>query len=230
MKRIIFAIVGLVWIASAQAQQLNTLKDSVAYCIGMELSSIIRQFDTTLNVSIVVQALEQKMAGRAVISDREAGETMNRYMSHLRMEQVKQQNEQNKSLQAKAEAQLSQFAAQQGVLKSASGLLYKIEQIGGSKLPQDGDVVTVHYTLKDAEGNVLDSSYDRGEPMSFTNLDGEMIPGFLEGVRMLGQGGKATLYLPPALGYGEHGYGEIKPHSVLIFEVELLVVTSKSKK
>lgn len=227
MKRILFAIVGLVWIVSAQAQQLNTLKDSVAYAIGMELSSIIRQFDTTLNVSIVVQALEQKMAGRAVMNEREASLTINRFMDYLRLEQAQQQSEQVKTLKAKAEAYMSQFSSKDGVLKSASGLLYKIEQMGNSTLPQDGDVVTVHYTLKDAEGGVLDSSYDRGEPMSFPNYDGEMIPGFIEGIRMLGQGGKATLYLPPSLAYGEHGYGEITPHSVLVFEVELLAITPK---
>ncbi len=104
---------------------------------------------------------------------------------------------------------------------SNSGLTYVIEVEGeGDKPAADANVV-VNYTGKHTDGTVFDSSEGRG-PASF-NLQG-VIPGFREGLMLLGKGGKATLVMPAELAYGATGTpdGSIKPNETLIFEVELL--------
>ncbi len=110
----------------------------------------------------------------------------------------------------------------EGVVTTASGLQIQIHEPGqGRRRPGANDVVKVHYTGRLIDGTVFDSSVERGEPIEFS-LD-HVIPGWTEGMQSLGIGGKATLVIPPELGYGESGVGGvIPPQATLIFDVELL--------
>ena len=113
-----------------------------------------------------------------------------------------------------------------GVMKATDGLYYKIETPGKSKHPGAEDIVTIHYTGKLVDGTVFDSSVERGQPVDLP-LYG-VIPGFSEGLRMLGEGGKATLYIPAELGYGNQAAGPIPPGSTLVFTVELIKIQPKA--
>ena len=91
------------------------------------------------------------------------------------------------------------------------------------KATDDRDIVVVHYKGTTDDGTVFDSSYDRGEPAEFP-LD-RVIPGWTEGMKLVGKGGKITLWLPSDLAYGPRGAGRnIGPNQALQFEVELLDV------
>lgn len=105
-----------------------------------------------------------------------------------------------------------------------SGLSYKIEEPGTGDKPAETSTVKVHYTGRHIDGSVFDSSVQRGEPATF-NLQG-VVPGFREGIMQLAKGGKATLYIPGKLAYGNNGTpdGSIKPNETLVFDVELLEV------
>lgn len=88
-----------------------------------------------------------------------------------------------------------------------------------------GSQISMHYTgslFKD--GTKFDSSVDRKEPFNFAYLDQKLIPGFEEGISLLGPGGKATLYIPYFLAYGDRDMGTIKPNSDLVFEIEILSI------
>jgi len=120
---------------------------------------------------------------------------------------------------------LAEIAKTPGVEKSKSGLYYKIEVAGNSKKPAADDTVTIHYTGKLIDGTVFDSSVERGQPVDLP-LYG-VIPGFSEGLGLIGEGGKATLYISSELGYGNQAAGPIPPGSTLIFTVELIKIQPK---
>ena len=108
-----------------------------------------------------------------------------------------------------------------GVFETASGLQYKIIVKGSGAKPEATDKVKVHYTGKTIDGQVFDSSVERGTPAEF-GLN-QVIPGWTEGLQLMPVGSKYMLYIPSELGYGDRGQGGvIKPGSTLIFEVELL--------
>jgi len=85
-----------------------------------------------------------------------------------------------------------------------------------------GDTVSVHYVGSLTDGTQFDSSYDRGDPITFTVGGGEVIKGFDQGVVGMKVGEKKTLTIPPELGYGVRQVGQIPPNSTLIFDVELV--------
>ena len=104
-----------------------------------------------------------------------------------------------------------------------SGLRYVIDVEGKGAHPQAGQIVRVHYTGTLMDGAKFDSSYDRNEPISFVLGRRQVIAGWDEGIALFKKGGKGTLYIPSSLAYGERGAGQdIKPNSVLKFEIELV--------
>lgn len=124
-----------------------------------------------------------------------------------------------------SEAWLAKVEKQSGVQKTESGLLYRIDREGDAAVKPSGkDMVKVNYEGKLRDGFVFDSSYERGEPIEFS-LTG-VIPGWTEGLQLVGQGGQITLWIPSNLAYGEGGAGGgmIGPNEALEFKVELLEV------
>jgi FKBP-type peptidyl-prolyl cis-trans isomerase FklB len=104
-----------------------------------------------------------------------------------------------------------------------SGLQYEILEEGEGPIPSAGDKVNVHYHGTLINGEVFDSSVDRGKPISFPVTG--VIQGWQEALQMMPVGSKWKLYIPYDLGYGSKGAGaSIKPYSTLIFEVELLEI------
>ena len=86
-----------------------------------------------------------------------------------------------------------------------------------------GSNVSVHYSGFLLDGTKFDSSYDRGQPITFPIGQGRVIPGWDEGIALLKVGSKARFIIPPNLAYGERGAGGvIPPNATLIFEVELV--------
>jgi peptidylprolyl isomerase len=109
------------------------------------------------------------------------------------------------------------------MMTTASGLKYTILSEGDGEKPAKGSVVQVHYTGTLEDGTKFDSSLDRGEPIQFALGVGQVIPGWDEGIALLGVGDKAEFIIPSELAYGERGAGAIiPPNATLHFEVELV--------
>lgn len=116
---------------------------------------------------------------------------------------------------------LAENAKKAGVKTTASGLQYRSVVEGTGPKPQATDTVEVHYRGTFIDGREFDSSYKRGESISFP-LNG-VIRGWTEGLQLMPVGSKYELYIPYHLAYGERGAGGvIPPFAALIFEVELL--------
>lgn len=111
------------------------------------------------------------------------------------------------------------------IVTTASGLQYEDLVVGDGPEPVKGRGVTVHYTGTLTDGSKFDSSRDRNQPFTFTIGVGQVIAGWDEGVASMKVGGRRTLTIPAALGYGARGAGGvIPPNATLIFDVELIAV------
>ena len=117
----------------------------------------------------------------------------------------------------------------QNLITTAGGLQYIEQVVGSGNAAEVGNNVVVHYTgwlySNGERGNKFDSSVDRGQTFSFPLGAGHVIKGWDEGVAGMKKGGKRTLFIPAALGYGARGAGDvIPPNSTLMFEIELIEI------
>ena len=128
-----------------------------------------------------------------------------------------------------AEFFMTSNAKAEGVQALPSGVQYKVLQAGppGGERPDGNDLVRVDYEGSLTDGTVFDSSFQRGQPAVFTveeGISGSVIPGMRDALQHMSVGDEWLVYIPPAIGYGESGAGDIPPNSVLIFRLKLLEV------
>lgn len=122
-----------------------------------------------------------------------------------------------------AATQPSSFGANVDFQETTSGLKYHIINAGGDRKPSVTSTVTCHYRGTLENGTEFDSSYKRGEPTSFPL--GGVIPGWTEGLQLIGEGGVIDLVIPGPLAYGPRGIpGTIPPNATLHFHVELVKI------
>ncbi|MFO7551898.1 MAG: FKBP-type peptidyl-prolyl cis-trans isomerase [Haliea sp.] len=125
--------------------------------------------------------------------------------------------------QAAAEAFLAENAAREGVVVTESGLQYEVIEAGEGASPGPEDTVEVHYRGTLVDGTEFDSSYKRGETVTFGV--GQVIAGWTEALQLMSPGAKWNLYIPADLAYGPGGAGNlIGPNAALVFEVELISI------
>jgi FKBP-type peptidyl-prolyl cis-trans isomerase FkpA len=120
---------------------------------------------------------------------------------------------------AMAEEFLTANAENPDVVTTASGLQYQVITQGTGDIPAISDSVVVDYMMTFLDGSVGDSSYSRGEPSEFPLSN--LIPGFVEGLRLMQEGSYYRFFIHPELAYGEMGNESIPPNSLLVFDVEL---------
>ena len=120
------------------------------------------------------------------------------------------------------QAEIEQYLIDNGLTSQVtdSGLHFIVEREGNGSKPDINNEVTVHYHGYFPNGEVFDSSVDRGEPSTFQLS--RVILGWIEGIPKFSKGGKGVLLIPSALAYGPSGRGSIPGNAVLIFDVELI--------
>jgi FKBP-type peptidyl-prolyl cis-trans isomerase len=127
--------------------------------------------------------------------------------------------ERNAEIREAENAFLLENSKKPGIQITRSGLQYEVITEGNGPKPGAFDSVRVHYQGSLIDGTVFDSSYVRGEPAEISLM--QVIPGWTEGLQLMGVGSKYRLYIPSDLGYGPQGEQRIPPYSTLVFEVEL---------
>lgn len=207
-------------------------REGVSAMMGKNMGAAVKGVDADINMKHVLMAIEDaKAIEEPVHIDslmRMTQEQMNGvFQRHAENMRAKAQAEREKALKENAELSekwLAEIEKQEGVQKTESGLLYRIDREGeGAQATEDTDVVLVNYEGKNRVGDIFDSSYEREEPISFP-LNG-VIKGWTEGMKLVKAGGQITLWIPSALAYGENGAGaDIGPNEALEFKVELLEV------
>lgn len=147
-------------------------------------------------------------------------------------EEAKQKAEADNAQAAlKEQEELAAYIQSNGITvePTASGLYYISTEAGNGKAAEASKKVKVHYTGKFLNGQVFDSSVDRGEPFEFTLGVGQVIRGWDEGIAMMKVGEKATLIIPSSIAYGPQQNGPIPGFSTLVFDVELLDVSEAAE-
>lgn len=203
--------------------QLATFMDTVSYIIGWDLGQNLKIIHQDLRIEPLQEALTKSFSNEEGLFTQEENDSI---MQIFENQLLKKEEMNNAALITENKAAGSAFLAKnkemEGIVELPSGLQYKVLAEGSGESPQATDKVTVHYKGMLLDGTVFDSSYDRGESISFP-LNG-VIPGWTEGLQLMKTGGKSILYIPPELGYGDRDIGPIPPGSTLIFEVELISI------
>jgi FKBP-type peptidyl-prolyl cis-trans isomerase len=203
--------------------KMETLADSMSYAVGVYLaqSAVPPKDMEALNADLMAHGLIDYAGDAAKLDENQVRSVITRYTT----EQTNAQATLNKE---KGEAFLAENKKKEGVMTTESGLQYKVIQEGSGATPTPEDKVRVHYTGKLLNGEVFDSSVQRGEPVEF-QVTG-VIPGWTEALQMMKVGAKWELFIPSNLAYRERGNPPIGPNETLHFEVELLdIVTDDSE-
>jgi FKBP-type peptidyl-prolyl cis-trans isomerase FkpA len=197
----------------------NSSDEKVLYALGLAMSQSLGQFDLSEDE---LEQVQKGLADGVLGNDPEVD--VQEYMMKI---QEFAKGRADRVVAAEREAGVSvieQAAAEEGAVKTESGMVFRSLEEGTGPNPSPADQVTVHYkgTLRD--GTTFDSSYDRGQPATF-GLN-QVVPCWTEGVQRMKEGGKAKLTCPPDLAYGDRAAGAIPPGATLTFEVELIKVGS----
>ena len=190
--------------------------DKISYALGLSMGqNLMGSGVEKLNYQDLAQGIEDVLTHQQPkISYQEAQQVLNTFFQEL----------ENKIAGAAKEAGemfLQENAKREGVKVTASGLQYEVLEPSLGQKPKATDTVRVHYEGTLIDGTVFDSSYKRGESISFP-LNG-VIKGWTEGLQLMSIGSKYKFFIPYQLAYGERGAGQsIPPYAALIFTVELL--------
>jgi FKBP-type peptidyl-prolyl cis-trans isomerase len=204
---------------------LKTEKDKVNYGIGVGVARNFQRQGIDVDIDLVVKGLRDMLSGgKLLMTEEELQTTMTAFQADLQkklQEATKAAAEKNKK---EGEAFLAENSKKEGVVTLPSGLQYKILKPGDGKKPVSQDSVECHYRGTFINGTEFDSSYKRGQPINL-KVDGGVIAGWSEALKLMPVGSKWQVFIPSKLAYGENGAGsQIGPNSTLIFEVELLAI------
>ena len=199
--------------------------DSVSYLLGIQLGSMIKNYNMgDLNFNMIKKGAADFVASKGNPRDEEFTkqfkvnpEEMNRIMNEFVQKRAEYVGAINNEKEQKF---LEANRKKAGVQETESGLQYIIAEAGSEVKPTSNkDTVYVHYKLSLTDGTVIEEVKEEQDAVMLTL--NRVIPAWTEGLQLLGEGGKATLYVPSELGYGERGSNGIDPNTTLVFDIQL---------
>lgn len=204
---------------------LETEDERASYGIGLNVGQGLVPLADRIDVNSFAMGLRDALAeADPAVPQEELQGLLQSLQMDLQQAQQQAMADEADTNQAAADSFLAANAEREGVTTTESGLQYEVIERADGPTPAPEDEVTLNYRGTLTDGTQFDSSYDRGEPATFSL--GGVIPGFAEGIQLMPVGSTYKLYVPPELGYGPQGGpgGGIPPNSALIFEVELLEI------
>ena len=203
---------------------LTTLEDKAGYAIGRNIGEQISKKADMINTNALLVGLQDALANKdSKLSNEEMQKTMQEFGAKAQARAMEEMKKAAMSNKLKGETFLADNAKKDGIVTLPSGLQYKIIKKGTGKTPKATDTVETNYKGTLIDGRVFDSSYERGQSVTFP-VNG-VIKGWTEALQLMKEGAKWELYIPSDLAYGEQGAGPlITPNSTLIFELELIKI------
>lgn len=204
-----------------KSAKIESELDTVSYALGADVAKSLQSRNGVdeLSYAAFMKGMQQVFDGEEVmLDDTERQSKIRAYLQELSQKQNQENLEAGKKF-------LEENKSKEGVKVTESGLQYKVIEEGTGISPDANDTVKVHYVGKTIDGEVFDSSKERGEPAEFPV--NRVISGWTEGLQMMKEGANYKLFIPTDLAYGTRVRpdGEIEPNEALIFDVELLEVT-----
>lgn len=200
------------------AAELNTEKQKLSYALGAYFSQGISQQGVDMDIPAFMQAVEDVLnKAQLKLSDEELQAVLTQYQEKL----ANERNASANNNKAAGENFLAENGKKEGVTTLPNGIQYKVLKEGSGPKPKSDSEVKVHYHGTHINGQVFDSSYDRGEPISLSLT--QVIKGWQEALPLMSVGSKYQFYIPAELAYGDRGAGtSIGPNEALVFDIELL--------
>jgi len=208
--------------ATAKGGALDSENAKFSYAIGLDVGRSLSRIDEKLNMDAFNKGVSGALNGEeAELSEQEITEVKQAVFKRQQEAMLEKQNKLAVENKATGGKFLQENASADGVKITKSGLQYKVLSEGSGAKPTLSDTVKVNYEGKLLDDTVFDSSYKRGQPVTFPL--GSVIEGWKEGLQLMPVGSKYRLFIPAELAYGERGAGNvIGPNAVLVFDVELL--------
>ena len=224
LKGVIVAFLAVAAVAcgggNGSVSKLSDATDSLSYIVGMNIAYNIMEMDSTLLPDVVVAGVTDALHKREKLSFEEARNYFLAYMNYDVYDRVRKYEEQDlKDL----------VAADADIVRKENRLAYKVQALGdmNNLVSMDRDTVAFRYRVTDLSGKEVDlhSERDEVERMSLGTLSNSMA-GLAEGVKIVGPGGKLTLWVPSDLAYGSAGDSKkgIAPNAMLRYELEIVEV------
>lgn len=194
---------------------------AIGYAAGMNfLSEMVNSQKAIINydASLIARGVKDALNKSNALENDEA---IQKVLIEI---QNKVETEQGKATEANNAKLTEEFSKKDGVKKTESGILYRIEKMGEGKAISAEDVVKVEYTGKLANGEVFDSSDKHGAvefPLS------QVIPGWTEALQLIKEGGEMEMVIPSELAYGDSSIGAIPANATLYFSVKVLEVKAQ---
>jgi FKBP-type peptidyl-prolyl cis-trans isomerase FklB len=233
MKLQLIAALGILYLASQVSAEENLVlksqKDKVSYIIGMEIGKNFKKQSIDIDPDILTKGIKDVFSGgKPLLTEQEIQENMVTFQKEMMAKQEELAKKLRENNKKEGEAFLAENKKKDGVKTLPSGLQYKVTKAGTGKKPKLTDTVTTQYRGTLIDGTEFDSSYRRGQPVSFPVTG--VIPGWTEALQLMEEGAKWQLFIPPNLAYGERGAGrDIGPNATLIFEIELVSIQEKKQ-
>jgi FKBP-type peptidyl-prolyl cis-trans isomerase len=206
---------------------LTTEKDKQSYAIGLNVGQSLHRDGIVVDPRIVARGLQDAMAGgKVLLTDDQIKTVMTDLKNQVRQEQEAKRQAALETNKKDGAAFLAANATKPGVVTLPSGLQYKILVEGTGPKPTADDRVVCNYRGMLLDNTEFDSSYKRGQPVTFPVTG--VIKGWTEALQLMPVGSKWQLFIPADLAYGERGQATIEPNATLVFEVELLSIVPKA--
>jgi len=207
---------------------LKDQKDKMSYSYGVDTAAKLKSMPLNVNLDLFIMGIKDGLSGsKLLMTEKEIRETL----MGLQREMTATAEGQKKALAEKNKKEMETFLAEnkkkEGVVTLPSGLQYKVLKEGTGKTPTDTNWVRVNFRGTLIDGTVFEDTHKNfGQPVAFA-VKG-MFPGWAEALKLMKEGAKWQLFIPPDLAFGERGSGTlIGPNATLIIEVELISVQDK---
>lgn len=223
--RVFFALLAMFASLGLWAQDLSTDKGKLSYAIGYKFGTDFKSGVIDVDIDTLVQAVRDGAQGTdPTVPRQEMVGLMKALQERIQTEQLEKFKLLAEANKVKSDTFLNENKAKKGIVVLPSGVQYRVIEEGSGSRPMTESEVSVHYRSSTMSGLEFDSSFARGQPVSFKV--NQVIKGWQEILPLMKTGAKWQIFVPPELAYGIRGQRPVGPNEALVFDINLVEIKS----